>query len=72
MDLESKDTQLNHINETPNNNLQIENEEEESSIDFKAIFTALWKHKLLYAIVLPLVFIIGAIYAKSLPKFYQF
>ena len=46
-------------------------EEEESSIDFKAILAALWKHKLLYAIVLPLVFIIGAIYAKSLPKFYQ-
>lgn len=46
-------------------------EEEESSIDFKAILAALWKHKLLYVIVLPLVFIIGAIYAKSLPKFYQ-
>jgi len=46
-------------------------EEEGSSIDFKAIFAALWKHKLLYAIVLPLSFIIGAIYAKSLPKFYQ-
>lgn len=44
--------------------------EEESSIDFKAIFSALWKHKLLYIIVLPLSIIIGAIYAKSLPKFY--
>ena len=71
MDFESKDTQLNHINEAPDNNSPIENEEEESSIDFKAILAALWKHKLLYAIVLPLVFIIGAIYAKSLPKFYQ-
>jgi len=45
--------------------------EEESSIDFKAIFAALWKHKLLYIIVLPLSIVIGAIYAKSLPKFYQ-
>ncbi len=45
--------------------------EEESAIDFKAIFAAIWKHKLLYIIALPLVFIIGAIYAKSLPKFYQ-
>ena len=69
MDFESKDTQLNHINETPNNNLQIENEE--SSIDFKAIFAALWKHKLIYIIVVPLSLIIGAIYAKSLPQYYQ-
>ena len=45
--------------------------EEESAIDFKAIFSALWKHKLLFIIVLPLSIIIGAIYAKSLPKFYQ-
>ena len=71
MDFESKDRQLRNINEVPNTKSLMEKEEEESSIDFKAIFTALWKHKLLYAIVLPLVFIIGAIYAKSLPKFYQ-
>lgn len=70
MDLESKDTQLNHINETPNNNLQIENEEE-SSIDFKAIFGALSKHKLLYIIIVPLSLILGIIYAKSLPKYYK-
>lgn len=56
------------INENIN---EPELEEEESSVDFKAILAALWKHKLLYVIVLPLVFIIGAIYAKSLPKFYQ-
>src|SRR5574344_1928001 len=71
MDFESKDRQLRNINEVPNTKSLMEKEEEESSIDFKAIFAALWKHKLLYAIVLPLVFIIGAIYAKSLPKFYQ-
>lgn len=60
------------MDELKNENInEIELEEEGSSIDFKAIFAALWKHKLLYAIVLPLVFIIGAIYAKSLPKFYQ-
>ena len=70
MDFESKDTQLNHINETPNNNLQIENEEE-SSIDFKAIFGALSKHKLLYIIIVPLSLILGIIYAKSLPKYYK-
>lgn len=44
--------------------------EEESAIDFNAIFAAIWKHKLLYIIVLPLSIIIGAIYAKSLPKYY--
>lgn len=71
MDLESKDTQLNHINETPESKSSIEYEEEESSIDFKAILTALWKHKLLYIIVLPLSIVIGAIYAKSLPKYYK-
>ena len=71
MDLESKDTQLNHINETPDNKSLMENEEEESSIDFKEIFAALWKHRLLYIIVLPLSIILGVIYAKSLPKYYQ-
>ena len=70
MDLESKDTQLNHVNETSDNNMQIENEEE-SSIDFKAIFAALWKHKSLYVIVVPLSLIIGIIYAQSLPKYYK-
>ena len=71
MDLGSKDTQLNHINETPDNKSLMENEEEESSIDFKEIFAALWKHRLLYIIVLPLSIILGVIYAKSLPKYYQ-
>lgn len=71
MDFESKDTQLNHINETSKTKSSIENEEEESSIDFKAIFGALWKHRLLYTIILPLSIVIGAIYAKSLPKYYQ-
>lgn len=71
MDFESKDTQLNHIKETSDSKSSIEYEEEESSIDFKAILTALWKHKLLYIIVLPLSIVIGAIYAKSLPKYYK-
>ncbi|BCS85719.1 chain-length determining protein [Prevotella herbatica] len=70
MDFESKDTQLNHINEASDNNLKIENEEE-TSIDLKAVFAALCKHKLLYIIVIPLSLIIGIIYAKSLPKYYK-
>lgn len=71
MDFESKETQLNHINETPDSKSSIENEEEESSINFKAIFAALCKHKLLYVIVVPLSLIIGLLYAKSLPKYYK-
>ena len=71
MDLESKGTQTTNKNEVLLKESLTQNESEKSSLDFKAIFAALWKHKLLYAIVLPLVFIIGAIYAKSLPKFYQ-
>ena len=71
MDLESKGTQTTNKNEVLLKESLTQNESEKSSLDFKAIFAALWKHKLLYVIVLPLVFIIGAIYAKSLPKFYQ-
>ena len=71
MDFESKDTQPTNINETPNMESLMENEEEESSIDFKAIFVALWKHKLLYVIIVPLSLILGIIYAKSLPKYYK-
>jgi len=60
-----------NINETPNRSSQIEIEKEKSTVDFKAIFAALCKHKLLYLIVLPLSIVIGAIYAKSLPKYYK-
>lgn len=71
MDLETEDKISANINEPPVRSSQTETEEEESSIDFKAIFAALWKHKLLYVIVVPLSLIIGIIYAKSLPKYYQ-
>ncbi|MDN5554341.1 Wzz/FepE/Etk N-terminal domain-containing protein [Prevotella sp.] len=69
MDFESKDTQLNNINETHVKSSQ--NGKDGSSIDFKAIFAALCKHKLLYIIIVPLSLIIGFFYAKSLPKYYQ-
>ena len=45
--------------------------EEESSIDFGKIFKDLLKHKLLYAKVLPIAFVIAAIYALSLPNYYS-
>ena len=46
-------------------------EEEESSIDFGKIFKDLLKHKTLYYKVLPVAFILAAIYALSLPNYYE-
>ena len=43
-------------------------EEEESSIDFGKIFADLLKHKMLYVKVLPVAFVLAAIYALSLPN----
>ncbi len=65
--MEIEDNISTNKNETPDTKVSIE---EESSIDFKAIFAALWKHKLLYMIVLPLSIALGVIYAKSLPLYY--
>lgn len=45
--------------------------EEESSIDFGKIFKDLLKHKTLYFKVLPLAFVLAAIYALSLPNYYN-
>ena len=52
-------------------NKNIEMVEEESSIDFGKIFKDLLRHKWLYAKVLPVAFILAAIYALSLPNFYS-
>ncbi len=45
--------------------------EEESSIDFGKIFKDLLKHKTLYFKVLPLAFVLAAIYTLSLPNYYN-
>ena len=45
--------------------------EEESSIDFGKIYKDLLRHKRLYFIVLPIAFVLAAIYALSLPNFYN-
>ena len=45
--------------------------EEESSIDFKKIFNDIVKHKMLYAKVLPIAFVLAAIYALALPNYYN-
>ena len=55
-------------------NEEIKNQElleEESSIDFKKIFQDLLKHKKLYYKVLPITFVLAAIYALSLPNYYN-
>lgn len=45
--------------------------EEESSIDFGAIWAAIKKHRKLYYIVLPVTFVIMCIYTLSLPNYYK-
>ena len=50
------------------NNLEVL---EESSIDFGKIFKDLLKHKSLYYKVLPVAFLLAAVYALSLPNYYQ-
>ena len=53
-------------------NKYIENlEDEESSIDFGKIFKDLLKHKMLYVKVLPVAFVLAAIYALGQPNFYS-
>lgn len=44
--------------------------DEENYISFRIIFNDLLKHKKLFIIVLPIVFVLTAIYAKSLPSYY--
>lgn len=56
------------MNENPQ---MIDGMEEESSIDFGKIFKDLLKHKTLYYKVLPVAFLLAAIYALSLPNYYQ-
>ena len=51
--------------------LNIEQQEEESHIDYKKMLTDLLKHKRLYYIVLPVAFVLAAIYALSLPNYYK-
>ena len=46
-------------------------EEEESSIDFKKIFNDIVKHRMLYAKVLPIAFVLAAVYALAQPNYYN-
>ena len=50
--------------------IQPEEQEEESHIDFKALFDALKRHKSLYWKVLPVTFVIACIITLSLPNYY--
>ena len=52
-------------------NKYIESVEEESSIDFGKIFKDLLRHKSLYFKVLPVAFVLAAIYALSKPNYYD-
>lgn len=44
--------------------------EEESSIDYAALWAAVKRHKRLYAIVLPVAFVLACIYTLGLPNYY--
>ena len=46
-------------------------EEQDSSIDFAKIFKDLLKHKMLYVKVLPVAFVLAAVYALSQPNYYN-
>lgn len=59
------------MEENKNINQQINADVEESSIDFAAIWSAIKKHKMLYAKVLPIAFIIAIIIGFSIPKTYN-
>ncbi len=52
-------------------NKQYIEQEEESSIDFGALFSALKKHKRLYYKALPIAFLLACVYTLSLPNYYQ-
>ena len=52
-------------------NKNISVEQEESSIDFGAIFGAMKKHKRLYKRVLAITFVVGCIIVLSLPDYYK-
>ena len=49
----------------------IKSVEKKSPIDFGKIFKDLLKHKMLYVKVLPVAFVLAAIYALSLPNYYN-
>ncbi len=54
-----------------NKKIEIDQEEQESTIDFKKIFQDLLNHKKLYYKVLPIAFVVAAIYALAQPNFYN-
>ena len=59
------------MEENKNINQQNNADVEDSSIDFAAIWSAIKKHKMLYAKVLPIAFVIAIIIGISIPKTYN-
>ncbi len=53
-----------------NKKIEIDQEEQESSIDFKKIFQDLLNHKKLYYKILPIAFVFSIIIAISIPNYY--
>lgn len=62
----------NHYNEQLGENKNIEQpQKESSSVDFMKIFKDLLKHRRLYYKVLPVTFILAAIYTLAIPNYYR-
>ncbi len=51
--------------------MEVQQEEEKSSLDVVKMYKDVLKHKWLYVIILPCAFALAAIYALSLPNFYS-
>lgn len=52
------------------NKNSVEQEQEESSIDFRKLFKDILKHKWLYVIVMAVTFVVVAIFSLALPNYY--
>ena len=63
---------MENINESVQSVSSVGNiEDQESSIDFAKIFRDLLKHKMLYVKVLPVAFVLAAVYALGQPNYYN-
>ena len=56
---------------TMDENNKMNQVEEESSIDYAALWAAVKRRKHLYVIVLPVAFVLACIYALGLPNYYN-
>ena len=61
----------NHYNQQLDDNKNIEQPQKSSSVDFVKMYKDLLKHRRLYYLVLPVAFVLAAIYALGIPNYYR-